>query len=94
MKKTKIGPVLVGLYLTITIGLGIYGLLEDCPRGDWSCGIEIIIPAAPWIFFLNVGTGINPVSYVLSIAINAALLYGVGWLASSLIRKLKSCRSV
>ena len=86
MKKSKIGIALVSLYIPTTIGLWVY--MRTCT--GFLCGLELMFSMIPWVLILeNYVEFTNSVIFIILI-INSFILYGLGWLISLLIKKIKN----
>lgn len=90
MKKSKIGIVLVALYLIATIIIAIYA--NTC--SGMYCGLWLVLPVMPWVFLLEGVVSDSIFIFFILVILNSAIIYVVGLLISSLIRRIKSSRSV
>jgi len=86
--KSKIGYLLVGIYLVLS-AISIY-YSRVCIVGICDVGY-LLLPAIPWIALLSDGrfnsTFIGISAYVISIIINFIIFYLIGYFISYLIKK-------
>lgn len=86
LKYHPASSVLIGLYLLLTVVVGIYALTCDT---QW-CSLALIIPLTPWPQLLEGALGLNIPRLLLPIAVllNIGLLYYLGHIIEKLfIRK-------
>lgn len=85
LKYHPVSSVLIGLYLLLTLVVGIYALTCDT---QW-CSLALIIPLTPWPQ-IESGLGLNLPRFLLPVAVllNTGLLYYLGHIIERLfIRK-------
>jgi len=91
MKFTsRLGWILAGIYLLFTLVIVVYAL--TCK--ELYCGFALVVPVMPWPLIFQ-GGGISPPSspalniafYVFIVCLNAAILYGCGWLVGKAFRR-------
>ena len=79
--KSKIGYLLVGIYLVLS-AISIY-YSRVCIVGICDVGY-LILPSIPWIGLIGDGS-FNLILYILSIFINLLIFYFIGYFISYLI---------
>ncbi len=88
--KSKIGWSLVGIYLVLSAISIIYSRV--CNVGICDVGY-LLLPSIPWIAWLSGGmfnsTFVGILAYVISILLNAIIIYLIGYFISLLISKKK-----
>ncbi len=88
MKKSKIGMVFTTIYLIATIIIWI--LAHTC--NGMYCGMILILPTMPWIFLLEGVISDSIFVFFILVILNSMIAYGIGWLISLLIKRVKFFR--
>jgi hypothetical protein len=85
MKKSKIGFVLSALYLLVTIIIVIYA--KTC--SGMFCGMVMVLPTMPWVLILEGLIEDSIFVFFILVILNSGILYGLGYLLSSILKKTK-----
>lgn len=83
MKKNKLGFILLGFYLLVTIAIVLY--TQVC--SEMFCGAVMVVPIMPWPFILEGIVQDSLPIFVCLIALNALIIYFIGSAISKLFNK-------